>query len=149
MNWPVLRFQLYVQSYVKIARLSRVLAHWEITCLKGEAAICGARLLLVSRQVRAHLWHEGPAGGLSWIQTHNPSILVCLEVQALPLSHFLLLRQTNPEWQSRLVSRFVRWVKWRCQLPPSPHWQALCSTRGYQFSQLKLQPQFVLSKFWD
>ena len=30
------------------------------------AAICGARLLSVSRQVRAHLWHEGPAGGLQW-----------------------------------------------------------------------------------
>ena len=31
---------------------------------KGEAVIYGAIWLLVSRQVRAHLWHEGPAGGL-------------------------------------------------------------------------------------
>ena len=44
-----------------------MLAHREITCLKGNAAIYGARLLSVSRQVEAHLWHEGPAGGLSGI----------------------------------------------------------------------------------
>ena len=60
-------------------------------CLKGEAAICGARLLSVFRQVRAHLWHEGPAGGLSGIRTHNLLTLACLEVQALPLSYLLLL----------------------------------------------------------
>ena len=41
-----------------------MLVHQEITCLKGEAAIWGARLLSVSRQVGARLWHEGPAGGL-------------------------------------------------------------------------------------
>ena len=35
--------------------------------LKGKAAICGARLLSVSRQIEAHLWHKGPAGGLSGI----------------------------------------------------------------------------------
>ena len=38
----------------------------KLQCLKGEAAICGTRLLLVSRQVRAHLWHEVPARGLQW-----------------------------------------------------------------------------------
>ena len=58
-------------------------------CLKGEAAICDARLLSVFRQVRAHLWHEGPAGGLSGIRTHNLITLACLEVQALPLSYLL------------------------------------------------------------
>ena len=38
----------------------------KLQCLKGEAAICGARLLSVSRQVGAHWWHEGPAKGLQW-----------------------------------------------------------------------------------
>ena len=47
----------------------------------------GARLLSVSRQVGAHTWPEGPAGGLSGIRIHT---LVCLEVQALPLTYLLL-----------------------------------------------------------
>ena len=72
-------------------RLLQVLAHWEITCLKGEAAIYSSRLLSLSSHVGAHLWHEGLAGGLSGIRTRNLSTLVCLEVQALPLSHLLLL----------------------------------------------------------
>ena len=75
---------------VKITMLSHVLVHQEIMCLKGEAAICGARLLSVFRQVGAHPWHEGPAGGLSGIRTHNLLTLACLEVQALPLSYLLL-----------------------------------------------------------
>ena len=37
-----------------------------LQCLEGEAAICGTRLLSVSTQVGAHLWHEGPTGGLLW-----------------------------------------------------------------------------------
>ena len=41
-------------------------------CLKGETAICGTRLLSVSRQVGAHLWHEGPAGGLQWDSNPQP-----------------------------------------------------------------------------
>ena len=53
--------------------------------------MCGARLLSVFRQVGAHLWHEGPAGGLSGFRTYNLLTLACLEVQALPLSHRLLL----------------------------------------------------------
>ena len=58
--------------------------------LEGEVAICSARLLSVSRQVGAHLWHEGPAGGLIGIESHNLSTLACLEVQTVPLSHLLL-----------------------------------------------------------
>ena len=38
-------------------------------------------------QVGAHLWHEGPVGGLSGIPTHKLSTLPCPEAQALPLSH--------------------------------------------------------------
>ena len=75
---------------VKIARLSPCFHTKKQTCLKGEAAICGARLILVSRQFGAHLWREGPAGGLSGIQTHNLLALACLEVHALPLSYLLL-----------------------------------------------------------
>ena len=45
----------------------------------------------MQRQVGAHLWHEGPAGGISRIRTHNLLTLACLEVQALPLSYLLLL----------------------------------------------------------
>ena len=41
-------------------------------CLKGEAAICGARLLSVSWQVEAHLWHESPVGGLQWDSNPQP-----------------------------------------------------------------------------
>ena len=63
-----------------------MLAHREMTCLKGKAAIYSARLLSVSRQVRAHLWHKGPAGGLSRIRTHKRSTVACLEVPTLPLS---------------------------------------------------------------
>ena len=44
----------------------------KLQCLKGEAAIRGARLLSVSRQVGAHLWHEGPAGGLQWDLNPQP-----------------------------------------------------------------------------
>ena len=44
-----------------------MLSHYEIKYLK---AIYGARLLSVSRQVGAHLQHEGPAGGLRGIRTH-------------------------------------------------------------------------------
>ena len=62
----------------------------KLQCLRNEAAICGARLLSVSRQVRAHLWHEGPAGH-SGIQTYNLLTLARLEVQALPLRFLLLL----------------------------------------------------------
>ena len=40
-----------------------------------------ARLLSVFRQVGADLRHEGPAGGLSAIRTHNLLTLACLEVQ--------------------------------------------------------------------
>ena len=50
-----------------------------------------ARLLSVSRQVGAHLWHEDPARGLSGIRTHNLLTLTCLEVQTLPLSYLLVL----------------------------------------------------------
>ena len=32
--------------------------------VQSEAAISGAGLFSVSRQVGAHLWHESPAGGL-------------------------------------------------------------------------------------
>ena len=60
-------------------------------CLKGEAAICGARLLSGFRQGGAHLWHEGPAGGLGGIRNYNLLTLARLEVQALPLSYLLLL----------------------------------------------------------
>ena len=56
-----------------------------------EAATYIARLLSVSRQVGAHLWPEGPVGGLSGIRTHDLLTLACLEVQALPLSNLLLL----------------------------------------------------------
>mgnify|MGYP001793048238 CR=1 FL=1 len=42
------------------------------------------------RQVGAHLWHKGPAGGLSGIRTHSLLMLACLEVQALPLSYLLV-----------------------------------------------------------
>ena len=49
----------------------------------------------VFRQVGAHLWHEGSAGGLSGIRTHNLLTLACLEVQALPLSYHLLLDDRN------------------------------------------------------
>ena len=59
--------------------------------LKGEAAICGARLLSIFRQVGAHLWHKGPAGELRGIQTREFLTLACLEVQALPLSYLLLV----------------------------------------------------------
>ena len=45
----------------------------KLQCLKGEAAICGARLLSVSRQVGAHLWHKGPVGGLQ--RDSNPQPL--------------------------------------------------------------------------
>ena len=44
-----------VKKYDKIAKLFHVLAHREITFLKGEAAIYGARLLSVFRKVGAHL----------------------------------------------------------------------------------------------
>ena len=63
--------------------------------LNGKVAMYGARLLSVSRQVGAHLWHEGPAGALGGIQTHNFSTLACLEVLALPLSYLLLLCLTH------------------------------------------------------
>ena len=33
-------------------------------CLEDEVDICNAKLLSVSRQVGAHLWHEDPTGGL-------------------------------------------------------------------------------------
>ena len=57
-----------------------------------EAVICGARLFSVSRQVGAHLWHEGRAGALQWDSNPQPPTLVSLKVQAPPLSHILLLR---------------------------------------------------------
>ena len=38
----------------------------------SKAAICDARLLSISRQVGAHLWHEGPAGGLQWDLNPQP-----------------------------------------------------------------------------
>ena len=44
----------------------------KLQCLKGEAAIYGVRLLSVSRQVGAHLWHEGPAAGLQWDSNPQP-----------------------------------------------------------------------------
>ena len=60
-----LTFQIvHLKVKVKITRLSHTLVQWEIKRAKREAAICGARLLSVSRQVGGHLWHEGPAGGL-------------------------------------------------------------------------------------
>ena len=68
-----------------------MLSHEETMSFEGKAAICGTMLLSVSRQVGAHLWHEGPAGGLSGIQTDNLLTLACLEVQALPLSYLVLL----------------------------------------------------------
>ena len=49
-----------------------MLAHREITYHQAKAAVCGARLLSVSRQVGAHLWHEGPAGGLQWDLNPQP-----------------------------------------------------------------------------
>ena len=49
-----------------------MLAHREITCLKGKATTYGARLLSVSRQVGAHLWREDPAGGLQWDSNLRP-----------------------------------------------------------------------------
>mgnify|MGYP001795623537 CR=1 FL=1 len=58
--------------------------------LKSKAVIYSARLLSVSRQVGAHPWYDGPAGGLSGILTHNLSTLVFIEEQALPLSYLLL-----------------------------------------------------------
>ena len=57
-----------------------MLGHREITCFKGKIVIYGARLLLVSRQVEVHLWHEGPAGRLSGIRTHNLLTRMCLEM---------------------------------------------------------------------
>ena len=74
---------------LKFAWLSQVRTHWKITCLRGKAACC--MLFLASRQVGAHLWHKGPARGLNGSQTHNPSTIACLEVQAPPLSYLLLL----------------------------------------------------------
>ena len=62
---------------------------------QGEAAICGARLLSVSRQVGAHLWHECPAGGLSGILTHNLSTLSCHEVQTLQSNPLLIALSTK------------------------------------------------------
>ena len=70
-----------MNNYVKIARLSHVVSRTEkLQCLKGEAAIYEARLLSVSRQVIAHMWHEDPTGGLRGIRTHNLSTLACLEM---------------------------------------------------------------------
>ena len=58
--------------------------------LMGEAAVCGARLLAVLMQVEANLWQEDPSGGLPWgLNPQPPNRSVCLEVQALPLSHVL------------------------------------------------------------
>ena len=44
----------------------------KLQCLRGEAAICSARLLSVSRHVGAHLWREGPVGGLPWDSNPQP-----------------------------------------------------------------------------
>ena len=44
----------------------------KLQCRTGEAAIGGARLLSVSRQVGAHPWHEGPAGRLQWNSNSEP-----------------------------------------------------------------------------
>ena len=59
--------------------------------LKGKAAVWGARLLSVSRQVGANMWYESLAGGLSGTLTHDLLTLSNLKVQALPLRYLLVL----------------------------------------------------------
>ena len=67
-----------------------MLPHWEIKCLNGKAAICGTRLLSVSKQVGAHLWRKGPAGGLSGIWIHNLQALLWLYHCAISYSYLQL-----------------------------------------------------------
>ena len=93
----------------KMASLSPCLRTKKQSTLRARLPYMAARLLSVSRQVGAHLWHEGPAGGLRGIRTHNLLSLACLEVQALPLSHLLLLAD-DKDMKVRILEFFYKWL---------------------------------------
>ena len=75
-----------------------------------EAVICGARLPSVSRQVGAHLWHDGPAGGLQW--DSNPQFLnisvsrgagSTTEPSPTPTTVFFSLVIVTPSYQMLII----------------------------------------------
>ena len=78
--------------------------------MRRQAAICGARLLSVPRQVGAHLWHEGPAGGLSGIRTHNLLTLAGSTTELSPPNGIVIFQLRTkvvclPIWPDRTLYR--------------------------------------------
>ena len=95
-----------------------LLSHCHYKCrqmvLRLKSRVClHAFTLRNKRALRVKLPY---AGGLSGIRTHNLLTLVCLEVQALPLSHLLLLSTKN------VIALVLALVVVISSLVPLPSW---------------------------